>query len=269
MKIFETFNPLNQTVARFIQYYYLEIIEENESREFSCFPHFNNSISIYNSHRRVSSGVIEYIENGKPIQIFTPIREKIFNVNQIGKFHRIVIIFNPLGIQQFYKDLSFSEFIFDYNFFSENEIELIFKDIDILKLTNLLDDILLSKYCKFENEIVENSLLYIYENFKDFSVEELSKKSQISRRHLNRLFNLHFGISVKKFQEIFLFRKILEIKLFENPNQNFTSLAYELYFSDQSHFNKIFSKMTHNSPKHFFDKGTLLGNKDTFWHLKK
>ena len=58
-------------------------------------------------------------------------------------------------------------------------------------------------------------------------------------------------------------------KLFENTEQSFTDLAYEFNYSDQSHLNKAFKNFTSNSPKNFLKKGTLLGNEDTFWHLKK
>ena len=65
----------------------------------------------------------------------------------------------------------------------------------------------------------------------------------ISRQHLNRVFKSHLGVSVKKFNEIVLFRHTINKKLFENSDNNFTELAYEFNFNDQSHFNKMY-KMT-------------------------
>jgi AraC-like DNA-binding protein len=91
----------------------------------------------------------------------------------------------------------------------------------------------------------------------------------VSRRHLNRIFKAHFGVSVKRFNEIVVFRKTLEQKLSEHPEDSFTTLAHTFNYYDQSHLNKVFKNFTSNSPKLFFKNGTLLGNEDTFWHLKK
>lgn len=34
-----------------------------------------------------------------------------------------------------------------------------------------------------------------------------------------------------------------------------------------AHFNKIYKKLTQNSPKSFFKKETILRTEDTFWNL--
>ena len=85
MKIFETFKPKNEIVKQYIQYYYIEIDEENIEREFTCFPHYNTAISLYKSHKRYEDATVEFQPDLLPIQIFTPIRKDIFNVKQIGK----------------------------------------------------------------------------------------------------------------------------------------------------------------------------------------
>ncbi|MBD3906991.1 AraC family transcriptional regulator [Chryseobacterium sp. Ch-15] len=267
-EIFQTFKPKNSIVKKYVDYYYLDIKPNNSTHEFQCFPHFNNTISIYKSHVRLENGEMKFDENAKPFQIFTPIREKVLNVKQLGKVHRIVVVFQPLGIQQFYKNLNFSDYITDFDFFNSNELQEILSTIETEIITSLLDNFLENRFKKFENPILEKSIHYISNHYEDFSVAKISEKIGISRQHLNRVFQLNLGVSIKKFHEIVLFRQSVNKKLFENPNSNFTALAYEFNFSDQSHFNKTYKTLVENSPKFFFDKGTILGKEDTFWHLK-
>src|SRR5699024_11585169 len=103
---------------------------------------------------------------------------------------------------------------------------------------------------------------------ESFSVSQLSEYLCISRQHLNRLFKSHLGVSIKTFHKIIGFRWTINQMLFENPESNFTELAHQFNFSDQSHFNKTYKTFTNCSPKTFFNKGTVLGKEDTFWHLQ-
>lgn len=267
-EIFETFKPKNSFIKKYVDYYYLDIKPNNSTNEFQCFPHFNNTISIYKSHKRLENGEIKFDENAKPFQIFTPIREKVLNVKQLGKVHRVVIVFQPLGIQQFYKNLNFADYITDFNFFNSDELQETFSTTETEILTSLVDHFLENRFSKFENPILEKSIHYISNQYEDFSVAKVSDEIGISRQHLNRLFQSHLGVSIKKFHKIVIFRQTINKKLFENSNSNFTELAHEFNFSDQSHFNKTYKTLVENSPKNFFDKGTILGKEDTFWHLK-
>lgn len=268
MRIFETFKPKNEIIKQFIQYYYIEIDDENIEREFTCFPHYNTAISLYKSHKRYEDASVEFQPDLLPLQIFTPIRKDIFNVKQIGEIYRIVIIFNPLGIQNFFKGLDFTDFITDFDFFSKNEINQLFKNPDVEILTELLDSFLFKNFHTNENKIVKNAIFKIFDDNQYLNVFELSKSIQVSRRHLNRLFNENLGVSVKNFQEIVRFRNAVSHKINQKPFDNFTEISYKYNYSDQSHLNKVFTKLTHNSPGKFLKNGTHLGSEDTFWHLK-
>lgn len=264
---FKTFKPQDPIVARYVDYYYLDIKPENAIREFECFPHFNNTISFYRSHRMTSDRNIQYEKDGGFLQIFTPIRENVLYVKQTGMIHRVSIVFNPLGIQQFYPHLATDREITDFEFFTTSETNRLFTTDDTSALCSLLDEYLSSRYQEYRNEIVSQALQHLFENSEALSMEELAKKLEISRRHLTRIFTLHFGVSAQKFQKIVLFRKVLNHKLFDQKHDSFTSVAHEHNFSDQAHFNKMFGQFTHHSPKQFLKKGTLLGTEDTFWHL--
>ncbi|MDV4042179.1 hypothetical protein CMT37_04975 [Elizabethkingia anophelis] len=157
-KIFETFKPKNSIVKKYVDYYYLDIKPDNEISEFQCFPHFNNTISLYKSHIRLEDGEMVFEKTAMPFQIFTPIRTTVLNVKQRGKVERIVIVFHPLGIQQFYKDLDFSNYITDYEFFTQSEVDKIFSLLSMDILPSFLNCLLENKFEKFENIILEKSI---------------------------------------------------------------------------------------------------------------
>ncbi|MGE8431503.1 helix-turn-helix domain-containing protein [Chryseobacterium joostei] len=266
-EIFETFKPKNSIVKNYVHYYYLDIKPFNVTNEFVCFPHFNNTISIYKSHVRLEKGEMIYDETAQPFQIFTPIREKVLHVKQSGQLHRIVIVFHPLGVQQFYENLNVAEYVTDFEFFNSNELNELFSTTETETLTQIVDGCMEKKFKPFSNHVLEKAIHYIFNHYEQFSVAELSGQIGISRQYLNRIFKFNLGISTKKFHEIVVFRHSVNEKLFKDPYKNFTELAYEFNFSDQSHFNKIYKILAENSPKNFFKKGTVLGKEDTFWHL--
>ncbi len=265
--IFKTFKPQNTHIAKYVDYYYLDVKPDNISHEFECYPHFNTTISLYQSHIRLGDKTVIFQENTSPLQIFTPIRDKLLSVKQKGKVYKIVIVFKPFGVQQFFKNIDFSDYLIDFNFFNEKELKSLFKTKDTAILTELLDDFLLKRYNKHKNIILEKSIAYILDNHADLLVEDLSLQLNISRRHLNRVFKHHFGVPVKKFQKIVIFRQVLNQKLFENPEKSFTALAHEFYYSDQSHLIKTFQHFTSKSPNKLVNEGTHLGNEDTFWKI--
>ncbi|GAA4785891.1 hypothetical protein GCM10023231_12230 [Olivibacter ginsenosidimutans] len=265
-QIFETFKPRNTLVAKYVDYYYLDLKPFNLENQFDCFPHFNNTISLYKSHIRSANGDLTFKHNAQPIQIFTPIRQQILHVKQMGPVHRIVIVFHPLGINQFYNSLNLSRLTTEYSFFATDELFDFFATTAIEELTALLDQSLVKRHKSFYHEILQRAIGIILNNCRELSVTQLSNELNISRQHLNRLFQHHLGISVKKFHEIAWFRATMNRKL-NGFKGNFTDIAYEFNYADQSHFNKIYKKFTRNSPKSFFSKGTILGNEDTYWHI--
>lgn len=267
-KLFQTFKPKHPIIKKYVDYYYLDLKPNNTYHSFECFPHFNNTISLYRSHRWIKKGEVVFDKTASPLQIFTPIRKNVLSVKQLGEVYRIVLVFHPLGIQQFFRKLDFSEFIINNEFFTKNELDVLFSTLKIETLTDYLDEFLIERFELYESLNIENALAFIFKNAENFSVSKLSEHIGISRQHLNRIFNSHFGVSVKTFHKIVVFRQTIHQKLFENPASNFTELAHQFSYSDQSHFNKTYKSFTNNSPKTFFRKGTILGKEDVFWHLE-
>src|SRR5699024_3365203 len=121
-----TFKPKDPLIKKYVDYYYLDLKPNNTHHAFQCFPHINNTISLYRSHRWEKNKRMVFDEATAPLQIFTPVREDVLSVKQCGKVHRIVLVFHPLGIQQFFRNLDFSDFITDVEFFTKNELQKLF-----------------------------------------------------------------------------------------------------------------------------------------------
>lgn len=264
--MFKTFKPENEILKRCIDYYYIDIKPENTLTVYDCFLHYNNTISVYKSHEYIEENTV-YKQNGIPLQIFTPLRSDVLHIQQIGSVERFVMVFKPFGINQFLTNIDFSSIIDDLDFFNEEECNHLFNHIKSEEFISIIESILLNKITKIENVIIETTIDYIFKNYDDFTVNELAKHLGFSRKHINRVFKENIGVSLKSFHEIVLFRKTIDEKLFQNPNDTFTSIAHKLNFSDQSHFNRLYKKFVSESPNQFYKNGELIGEEDTFWRF--
>ena len=80
------------------------------------------------------------------------------------------------------------------------------------------------------------------------SVDELSKRSNIHRRHLTRKFTALIGLSPKQFSRTMRIHSALRRLRFDGV-RDLTGLAYESAFFDQAHFIKEFKAFTGLTPK--------------------
>ena len=263
---FKTFRPVDATVARYVDYYYLDRKPGNVVNTFDCFPHYNNTISLYATHRMPGVGQITYDPLAPPLQIFTPLRDSVLRVTQTGPVHRVVIVFHVLGVQHFWPNRSFADYEVDHSFFSAEELHRLFATDDVESLTDQLDYSLRQRFAPRPVDMVTSILSYIFDHLQDFSVGKMADSLGNSRRHLQRMFKATIGVSIKQFHQIVVLRSVIDNRLSDTVDDNFTQLAYRANFSDQAHMIRVFRKLTQNAPRQFFEKGQVLGQADTFWH---
>lgn len=85
------------------------------------------------------------------------------------------------------------------------------------------------------------------------TVDELSEKFHVGKRHLERKFLSTVGLSQKFFSRIIRFNKALQ--LIENKDfSTFTNVAHEGGFYDQAHFIRDFKEITGLNPKQYFSE---------------
>ena len=263
---FQTFSPLDAAVAKHVDYYYLERKPENTVTTFECFPHYNNTLSLYAAHRMTGVGQIVHDPAAPPAQIFTPVRDAVLRVRQTGPVHRVVIVFHALGIQHFWRNVDFATYQVNYPFFTDRELSKILETDDTQLLLSYLDGFLKSRYVPRPPDLVTSIINYLFDHPVHFSVAEMARDLGVSRRHLLRVFRTTIGVSLKRFHQIIVLRSVMDRRLAGSDGNNLTQLAYAANFSDQAHMIKLFRGLTRNAPRQFFARGEQPGNADLFWH---
>lgn len=269
MHIFETFKPESELIKKYVSYYYLHITDDQTENEYICYPHYNNTISLYHSHRfkyEPDHSILQFDMESNPIQIYTPIRERPLKVTQTGSVCKIAIVFKPFGINQFLNGSLLLAFDTNFSFFEEEEVKQLFRTNNIEKLVTLIDHLLVKRYAKVENLYIEKALELFHDNHNDISIDSIAKnKLGISRKHLNRLFHKYLNISPQKYRSIVRFRELMSNKISYNRNQNLSDLSHQANYTDQSHFIKACKLLTGAAPAKFFNDGMIIGKEDTFW----
>jgi len=114
---------------------------------------------------------------------------------------------------------------------------------------SIVEEFLFSKLKtrKFVNEKLITSVSSIFKSRNNVSIKELCQQHNISRKHLNFLFQEYLGVSPKMFSSLNRFQSILQTITYSRP-EKLTSIAYELEFFDQAHFNNDFKRFTGLKP---------------------
>ncbi|CAM4157004.1 helix-turn-helix domain-containing protein [Gillisia limnaea] len=198
--------------------------------------------------RIVTDLVIKYT---KPFEVFyqEPVNE-------------ITIKFKPLGLNRFVANLSdyfTNGFYMDFQPFDDLNMEMqsIFNIAERHEQIERLENYWLSKLKDVELSRLEK---IVYDLESEYSIAEISKKNNISKQYLNKIFFKNLGKTPSEYRKVHKFRKALMD--FKNVN-NLTELSYESLFYDQSHFIKEFKSLTDIKPSQFFKNiGT---NKEVAW----
>jgi len=101
------------------------------------------------------------------------------------------------------------------------------------------------------DNIVKLTVETILNTNGQFSVYELSKQNNISRRQLTRKFSSTIGLSPKQLSKTIRLQATLKTLLISKV-ASLTDLAYENEYFDQAHFIKDFKEFTGLTPKEFY-----------------
>ena len=103
---------------------------------------------------------------------------------------------------------------------------------------------------KIPNSKLLSSIDLLFKNKENISIKEICRQHNISGKHLNHLFREYLGISPKMLSSLNRFQMILRTISKSKP-EKLTSVAYELDFFDQAHFNNNFKKFTGLKPNDY------------------
>ncbi|USA55515.1 AraC family transcriptional regulator [Acinetobacter sp. C32I] len=136
------------------------------------------------------------------------------------------------------------------------QLSLLQKEHDLIQvLTNILlpnfnwEKIQPSHY--FQQHL-SDLLECLEDNIENLSLQYLAEKMQLSRYALIRLFKHCFGLTPHAYQ---LNYKVNQARQrLRESDRDLARLAYELDFSDQSHFHRVFKQHTGITPKQYYKK---------------
>lgn len=275
MRDFRTFKPQDQRITKFISYYYIDFDDNpTANNQYICYPHFNTTLSFYESGRFEYADYHSQITTGKDskfLKILTPIREEPLMVSQIGAKKKVAVVFEPLGINHFLQ----SAYQFEANAHPKlfeafdprinGVLQQIFEGLSIPEITGLLDEFFLTQLNGFNQPSLEQVLEVMHNQEENHTISKIVEENLgISRRQLGRLFKQHLGTTPHKYNNIVQFRQALNYQVFQDSVKNYTELAFKARYTDQSHFIKACKQLTKFTPGVFFNKGEQVRNRRYF-----
>lgn len=172
-----------------------------------------------------------------------------------GVVNMIAVVFHPFGAKAF----------FELPLYELSNLIVSADDLSLNSLKELEDKILNTTIDNECIRLIESFLINRLNPFKEYnykrmmaavgtinlcsdelSVSKLAETVCLSKKQFQRIFSEHIGITPKEFMRIVRFHKAL-YTLQNNPEMNFTALAYACGFYDQAHLThefKLFSGYT-------------------------
>jgi len=168
------------------------------------------------------------------------------------------IRFYPGALRYFF-DLNISEItaqFVDEKFFPNRSFGELHKNLYRRKYFReravICEEWLLKNYKPQPNFRFDLALGLIYQSLGNMRVSQLASSVGWSTRHLNRVFQLHTGLSTKEFSQVIRIQNVCR-QLYISPDDSLKT-ALELGFFDQPHLIKDFRKYLLSNPGNFFDR---------------
>ena len=182
-------------------------------------------------------------------------------VESYGESKMVVIQFKTLGAYAFLKQplRHFTNNYIDLDFIFKKEADEVWEQLQEANTINekflLTENFLYRKLLttKIPSDKLIASIDLLLKKTATISVKEICQQHNISRKHLNFLFQEYLGISPKMLSSLNRFQSILQTISNSKPDK-LTDLAYELNFFDQAHFNNNFKRFTGLKPNDYIKK---------------
>lgn len=276
-----TRKPKNELLKKQIAYYYFHLSNDAKlANSFYFYPNYLHALTIYkgsdisldtthkNSKIRPSS------DRDKFSVLYTVNANDKIHVSMEGNFHKIGVVFYPLGFNHFI-DLPLNQLLQQ----PLQEINLcenfntiicqIDQEQSIAQQLDILESALLAIYRPFQENTLQKAIKEIVLSNGIIKVDELEKITAVSRKTLLRLFKKHTYSTMESYKKMVMFRNSLNYALQKKELVNLTDIAlYNMYY-DQSHYIKHFKSITRETPKTLLPKIVQIGNEDLYWHFSE
>lgn len=264
-----TIYPADPLLRKHVDYYYILNPEKKYLQlSYTAYPNHNHPVVLCENTRFTIDRHQHRLEYDASVPFFCGILNRFTTPLQVtinGPVRVVNIIFKEAGLNAFL-DAPFEERVhsilqeFKTWFLSPEDTRGLF-DLFAIQLGQRLDQLLLRNYRPFENALLYKVIAFMHDE-KITDLKEIEDNLQINRKALFRLFKKYTGISPTAYRRIVRFRQTLD-KIKDN-NPTLTRLAYELNFSDQSHFIKELRKLTGEAPSDLLKCAGYIGGSRFF-----
>lgn len=276
--IFITAKPVSKKISKYISYYYFDRSEdENYQRKFIFYPNYKHALTAYKNSKVVlmeNKSSVSPTDANRINTFYSINKDKDIKVSIEGRYDKIGIVFNPLGINHFLDKPLQDIFPNDMGFFSyfgksfEQVLETVFEKKMLDEKVFLLDEFFGKVYNDFHQPILKKAIGELIVSNGAIKVKELSKKLNINRRTLLRLFRRHTNMTVEEYRKMVMFRQALNYFHQNKETTNITDIALFSMYYDQAHFIKHSKAITKETPSTLLSKISHIGEEDTYWYFK-
>jgi AraC-like DNA-binding protein len=169
----------------------------------------------------------------------------------------LVVRFYPYSASLFFPNpmQEFTNGFYDLSDVFHNEIDSLY---DQIRETEMIPDKIRTVEAYLEKKLIKQirkvpilksikqACSLITEGKPSLNMVELSKKTGLSVRYMQRLFGEHIGVSPKVFSNIMRFQK--GKSLLENTDDQYTAIAHHCGYYDQAHFITEFKTFSNTTP---------------------
>lgn len=276
---FISVQPQDELVKKHIAYYYFHSSDDEQfHRRFFFYPNYLHALTIYKDSdvlcTNKESSVKPSAENCYSVN-YSVNSHTAYKVDLNGRFNKIGIVFNPMGINHFIdRPLAdvFKTLYGTFDYFGSRlntALDDAYTTENVDEKTVRMDTFFRENYCGFNEPHIKSALQDLLNANGAVKAEELAGNLGIDRKTLLRLFKKHLLCSVEEYKKMVMFRNALNLSQQEGSTLSLTDVAlYSLYY-DQAHFIKHFKSITQQSPKVLLSKITQLGNQEVYWNFEE
>ncbi len=260
-------NIISNKLKPYIQYILFNRNDYDAQTKLKSYPNTNICLGISKGNGLIQNGKT-FISQPNQDTIFayttglynTP-RE--FQITQ--NWDEICIDFHPIGYFHFFGIPSMPQIIesgFSTAMFSNDELRIlrnVFEESNLDKRSIIIEDFLISKLKPFSQNNLQLAINYIHQKKARLTVKELLCHTKCSERKIYNLFINHFGVTPKQYIRILKIRNAIQTVI-ANPQLSLTQIAYNIGYSDQSHFIKEARLMCEVLPKEMKSKFISINN---------
>ncbi|SHM45740.1 helix-turn-helix transcriptional regulator [Mucilaginibacter sp. OK098] len=247
-----TYIPAN-VLKPFIKNYL--VIESNYGDVNQVLP--DTSLVLAFRYKGNVNYITEGIETVAPVSVLSGLRKSSRLISYSAGAATILVIFKPAAASTFFKvplHELFEDSVPLYNFISSQKLAEIEDQLSAAKNNferiNLIDQFLSAQIISTGGDKLVLAAIEKLHAAKGFyKIKDLANSLYISQDAFEKKFRKTTGASPKHFSSVIRLRNIVSAG---KQQQNFTELAYDAGYFDQSHFNKDFRLFTGQTPSDFF-----------------